>query len=332
MKKFSKILESKENILDIIGVSEKEIKEVCQDLIDDYDYSFGIKTQYISPNGHIYYKPDQASEYYPSICVELERELTDKETGKSFKKSDVRNWSGGVYYEDDANLIKTIYETIQRLESMLDSGDIKVFYSIRSINEINLRITIGAEKTSLPIDVEAIKDFIENDIERLSEFSTPNVDSGDYLVQRTMSFSNERSMEIRPKEGTFYSDVELFDDNPRCNILRRALDPKNRDIRSTSSNLIDLIDAANIIIGNIYKECKKTSNEVKVAYFDIDTDPVYIKFRDQSLIKFSFRDDDFAKGKIKVEKGLFKNKVTDVIIYKATLDIKILVEKDYGDD
>ena len=47
MKKFSKIYESKEIILDNIGITERELKEVCLDLIDDYDYSFKIYTKYI---------------------------------------------------------------------------------------------------------------------------------------------------------------------------------------------------------------------------------------------------------------------------------------------
>jgi len=58
MKKFSKIYETNEKILDVIGVTENELKEVCLDLIDDYDFEFKITAQYISHNGQIYYKPN----------------------------------------------------------------------------------------------------------------------------------------------------------------------------------------------------------------------------------------------------------------------------------
>jgi hypothetical protein len=40
MKKFSKIFETKEKILDVIGFDEVDIKDICQDLIDEYDFTF----------------------------------------------------------------------------------------------------------------------------------------------------------------------------------------------------------------------------------------------------------------------------------------------------
>jgi hypothetical protein len=149
MKKFSKIFESKEKILDVIGLDEADIKEICQDLIDEYDFSFKIIPQWISKSGGIYYKSDQSSESYPSLLVSLERQIIDRETGESKTKKDPRSWNGGVYYEDDTDLIKVVYETIRRLESMLDKGEIKVFYSIRSMNDIQLRITTSIEQTKL---------------------------------------------------------------------------------------------------------------------------------------------------------------------------------------
>jgi hypothetical protein len=100
-----KLFENKEEILDVIGVDESEIKDACQDLIDEFDFTFKITPQWISKSGNIYYKSDQASESYPFLLISLERQLTNLESGESIVKKDPRNWNGGVYYEDDANLI-----------------------------------------------------------------------------------------------------------------------------------------------------------------------------------------------------------------------------------
>ena len=163
MKKFSKIFETKEKILDVIGIEEADIKDICQDLIDEYDFNLETTPQWISKSGSIYYKANQASECYPSLLVSLERRLTDRQTGEAKTKKDPRNWNGGVYYEDDANVIKLVYETIRRLESLLDKGEIKVFYSIRSMSDIQLRITTPIEQTKLPID-DKVGEVIEDDL------------------------------------------------------------------------------------------------------------------------------------------------------------------------
>ena len=330
MKKFSKIYETKEKILEVIGIDERDIKDICQDLIDEYDFNMKITPQWISKSGSIYYKANQATESYPSISISLNRELS---TGLSpsyhYTKNDPRNWSGGIYYEDDANLIKLFYETITRLESMLDQGEIKVFYSIRSMNDIELRITTPIEETKLPIDVENVVNFIKYEIEYLEDLPYD-----EYKIEKTWSHGNERSVEIVPKEKVFHTDVTRFKDHvPGDVILSRALKMGDRD------NTYDLAIIANHIIEKVLSACSKEESkrsDVVAKYYDEEpgignNDIVYITWNNQKLIKFTANTETIAKGNIITAKGIFKNESVQMVINKLKLKIEILVEKGYGD-
>ena len=329
MKKFSKIYESKEKILDTIGIDESDIKDICQDLIDEYDFTMKIEPRWISKSGSIYYKSNQAAESYPSLEVSLDRKIVDDE-GRSPKK-DPRNWNGGVYYEDDANLIKLVYETITRLESMLDSGEIKVFYSIRSMNEIRLRVTTPIEKTKLPIDVENVVDFIEDEIENMDDLPYE-----EYKIERTWSQGNKRTIEIVPKtERGFHTDVEKFrDDIPGDVILDRALKMRDRD------NTYDLAIIANHVIKKILNACSKEEtkrSDVVAQYYDEqpgigNSDVFYITWNNQKLIKFTASTENIAKGNVITKKGIFKDESVTMEVGKLELKIEILVEKGYGDN
>lgn len=330
MKKFSKIYETKEKILEVIGIDERDIKDICQDLIDEYDFNMKITPQWISKSGSIYYKANQAAESYPSLLVSLERELTDKQTGEAKTKKDPRNWNGGVYYENDANLIKLVYETITRLESMLDQGEIKVFYSIRSMNDIELRITTPIEETKLPIDVENVVDFIQDEIEYLEDLPYE-----EYKIEKTWSHGNERTIEIVPKnERGFHVDVSKFSEEvPGDVILARALKMGDRD------NTYDLAIIANHIIKKVLSACGKEEakrSDVVAKYYDEEpgignNDIVYITWNNQKLIKFTANTETIAKGNIITTKGIFKNESVQMVIDKLELKIEILVEKGYGD-
>lgn len=315
-----KLFESKEEILDVIGVDEDEIKDACQDLIDEFDFTFKITPQWISKSGSIYYKSDQASESYPSLLVSLERQITDRDRGETNKK-DPRNWNGGVYYEDDANLIKIVYETIKRLESMLDRGEIKVFYSIRSMNDVQLRITAPIEKTKLPIDVENVVNFIKNRIERLDDLPYP-----EYKIEATWTHGNERGIQIVPKRIKFHTDVRYFDERePGDMILKRLL------IEEQTNNIQDLQDIANHVIEKLRDACTKGDakrSDIVSEYYDGDLyleENLYIKYGETKLIKITSNIEKVGKGRIKTASGIFKDKFVDVQVDKLEMKINILV-------
>lgn len=334
MKKFSKIFETKEKILDVIGVDEADIKDICQDLIDEFDFTYKITPQWISKSGSIYYKANQASETYPSLLVSLERQIIDRESGEAKTKKDPRSWNGGVYYEDNADLIKVVYETIRRLESMLDRGEIKVFYSIRSMNDIQLRITTPIEQTKLPIDVENVVNFIENIESRSIQEQLPYTE---YKIERTWSQGNRRSIEIVPTRTKFHTDVRYFDKGePGDMILMRVLNQNSGE--SMISNGSDLVKIANFIVRKLRDACTKGDakrSDIVAEYYDEDDygfdNSVYIKYNDMKLIKIASSTDHIGKGKIKTASGIFKDTFVDVKIEKLEMQIEILVERGYGD-
>lgn len=329
MKKFSKINETKEKILDVIGIDEVDIKDICRDLIDEFDFEMKITPQWISKSGNIFYKSNQASESYPSLNISLTRQLTTGSSPSSYIKSDPRNWNGGVYYEDDRNLLKILYETISRLESMLERGEIKVFYAIRSMSDIQLRITTPIEETKLPIDVENVVNFIKNQIENLNDLPYP-----EYKVERDWSHGNKRAIEILPKEKLFHRDVTKFKDHmPGDVILARAIKMGNSD------NTYDLAIIANYIIQRVLSSCSKDEAkrvDLVAEYYNEgpgigNNDIVYITCNKQKLIKFTANTENIAKGNVITKKGIFKDESIHMEVDKLELEIEILVEKGYGD-
>lgn len=327
MRKFSKIFETKEKILDVIGIEEADIKDICQDLIDEYDFSFKIIPQWISKSGTVYYKSNQSSESYPSLLVSLERELDyESKTDK-----DPRNWNGGVYYESDANVIKVIYETISRLESLLDKGDIKVFYSIRSMGDIQLRITSSIERSTLPIDVENVINFIE----KIDGLDLPYPE---YEIGRTWSQGNKRSIAIVPILSSRFNT-----DPPGDFIIARIIknNNHNRDYyKSVQYNTLDLVKSANLVIRKLRDACEKgdvKSSDIKAEYYDENDSEfsdgyVYIECNGVKLIKIRSSVDRITKSKVKLSSGIFKDIFLEVVFLKLEMDIEILVEKGHGDD
>jgi len=128
---------TKSDILNSIGITEDEIKDICQDLID-YEYVVKLDTRFISLTGNIHREPNRSHEFYPCLSISLKREIDSK---------DPRSWDGSIYYEDDENIISEIHHIIGRIGSTLENETSKVFYSIRNINDIEIRITTPSVKT-----------------------------------------------------------------------------------------------------------------------------------------------------------------------------------------
>lgn len=165
MKKFSRIFESKDDLITKLGSSEEEIKDMCSELVDE-GYKLTISTEYLGLNSKIYSKPNQTLKYYPSIEIDLHRDIRgekdqygDSDTRAEFK--DVRIWNGGVFYEGNIALLKSIYEICYRFESTFTSDKAKVYFSMRSINEVRIRITFGVEESTSAVDFSKVKSYVE---------------------------------------------------------------------------------------------------------------------------------------------------------------------------
>lgn len=169
MRKFSQLNESKSNsLLTKLGTSEDEIKDICSDLTDE-GYKIDIEVTYIGLDGHIYRNDKETTRFYPSIEIELYRDTANRdeygqgETKEEF--NDVRKWNGGVYYEGNIGILKTVYEICHRFESTFTSTDTQVYFSMRSINEVRIRITFPESKSDLPISFSKVEEFISNNFD-----------------------------------------------------------------------------------------------------------------------------------------------------------------------
>ena len=158
---------TKSDILNSIGITEDEIKDICQDLID-YEYVLQFDTSFISLSGNIHREPNRSHEFYPCLNIWLKREIDSK---------DPRSWNGSVYYEDDENIISEIHHIIGRIGSTLENETSKVFYSIRNINDIEIRITTPSVKADSFVTSSEMTDILD----QRSIWSGLNVDG--HLIQ-----------------------------------------------------------------------------------------------------------------------------------------------------
>lgn len=307
MRKFSKILESKEEFLTKLGTSEEEIKDICSDLIDD-GYVLRISNEYLGTNGHSYDTPNQTKNYYPLIDIELDRDTDNKNdygdrTTKD-KFNDVRMWNGGVFYEGDVNLLKMIYEIIFRFESMFTSEKAEVFYSIRNINDINIRITFGLENSTSPLDFGEIKKYLKN------REIIANINS-DYVIQDTTTTSNSK-ISLNISADTTASSKYYYE------FVKSILDSTEKN------NLNSLKDLAKKYAENIFKLCKESNTKIKGKYREHPgTGSYYVISEGKNLIEFKYNFEKEDEMNIVTKKGIFKNETAKIIIYSMELIITL---------
>ena len=179
---------TKSDILNSIGISEEEIKDICQDLID-YEYVVKFDTSFISlsnstlERGQIHKEPNRSHEFYPCLNIYLKREIDSK---------DPRSWNGSIYYEDDENIISEIHHIIGRIGSTLENETSKVFYSIRSINDIEIRITTPSVKADNFVTSSEMAGILD----QKSIWTGLNVDG--HLIQA--GFHGDSYIKIEPED------------------------------------------------------------------------------------------------------------------------------------
>ena len=159
MRKFSQILESKEELLSRINVDDDSIEEIFIDMVD-LGYSYMIDQVYISiSTGYPHRRTRDVKDYYPGIEIDLNRNIDDKSISDG-GSGDVRNWNGGVYFESKLEIIDSIYNSIHRIKSMLN-GKASVYYSIRGVNDIEIRIIFDREQSDSFINYESVEDILK---------------------------------------------------------------------------------------------------------------------------------------------------------------------------
>jgi hypothetical protein len=306
MKKFTRIHESKEKILDLVGLTESELKSIFQELIDEYDFSFEIRNIWVAKSGHIYYKPNQALETYPCLVIEMNRILDGI-------KVDPRNWNGGVYYEDDLNLIKLLLNVIKQLENSISGG--KIFYAIRNLGEIDIRISVDIEKVDLAINKEKVLKFIENingkedEWARENFFNLPNPLQEDYSIKHTFSMGDKKTIEVKPSAHLSLTSIY------------------NRVLKDTQSKKeIDNMEDLKIIYERFVKKFFDICNEKKNLSLIGRIRSYHIYFGDDEIIKiyYSKGEERTFTTKRKIGGSIFKPEYAKFTFYNIDIDIEFL--------
>lgn len=322
---------TKSDILNSIGISEEEIKDICQDLID-YEYVVTFDTSFISLTGNIHKEPNRSHEFYPCLNIYLKREIDSK---------DPRIWNGSIYYEDDENIISEIHHIIGRIGSTLENETSKVFYSIRNINDIEIRITIPS--------VKAVNLITNSEmVAILDQKSTWTGLEVDRHSIRLFNFLDAKSLKIEPEDidGLIKSvtDGEIKDNKDSIfesfeKIIARI---KSKLVQiGCSSDKIQFYDSYNDNTSspNVTKEILKSKMTNK---FDDDIHSrglwYILLYGDQEVFRIELKVSRIVDRDVKVKSGsIFKKSTTKKVkLYLGEITIESIDDDDgweeYEDD
>ena len=315
MRKFSKIFESKETLLSKLGSSEDEIKDMCTELTDE-GYEIKISTEYIGADGHIYYGENETSKYNPCIEVDLYRDTTqaiqgsqynEKETKEQFK--DVRKWNGGVYYEGNMSILKSVYELCYRFESTFTNGEAEVFFSMRSINEVRIRITFKLVESEGPIDFSEVNRYLGN--------QGLDLDDDYYDVEDSMTSDGGKTRSI---------SIVHKDRSNKHETVKRILNSEihSHTTKDDTEYLGQLVKEYVDRLFDVAKGSAKSALSLKVKGSDSYHDfGYYIMMGGTVLISI---EGDFPiedEHEIVVAKGIFKDRREKITIRSVDMDIKL---------
>lgn len=321
MRKFSKIFENRDDLLTNLGTSEDEIKDICSELIDE-GYKITMSYEYIGVNGHIYHRPNQTKEYYPAIDIELKRDIRGKVTGYDEREildefKDVRNWNGGVFYEGNINILKSIYELCYRFESTFTSDKANVFFSVKSINEISIRITFGVEHSKAPLDFSAIKEYMLNGF-------INHIDDESYVVFNNFINGDDKNMSVTINNKRDSVPIKKIIDRVLKQIPVSGARGSEYNGGNDQDYLLEKIFKP--CVRDVYNFCKKQNDKVLLRW-NIDGEVAKISINDKTLIQLSASFEKRSQKEVVVAKGIFKDKKEIIAFY--SMDIKVSLTADY---
>lgn len=266
MRKFSQIFESKEELLSKLSSSDDNLEEIFVDLTD-IGYTIITDQIYISTSsGNIYYDKKEVKNFYPGIEIRLDRHIDDK-------KGDFRNWDGNIYYENDDSLLEHIYNSLHRVKSSF-KDKAKIYYSIRSINTIEIRLFFDKEEGNSIIDYEKVEELVDklqieprrNDMDRYRDLD------GERIEGYSINYDNSWR---RPGGQIYEFVVKLREVGDNINIIGNDLTPGEWSILSDITrwenllrkddlnNKTQLMSIFNIWCNKFYKKIK--SENVKLV-------------------------------------------------------------------
>jgi hypothetical protein len=315
MKKFTKLFENKESIIQVLDITEDEIRDICQDLIDEFEYDLDINYEWMSTKtGTRFSTPNQAIESYPIMTIELKRNVDDKK--------DPRNWNGGIYYENDDNIIKRIYEVIYRIKSLCNEEGVKIFYSTRSINQIEIRISTPIEKSKVSFNKEKIYNFIKN-ISDINLYEYQARTSNDWKA--IGKIENEIKVIISTLKKSFDNNYKKYSDESIDSLVFRKV------FNGETNNLSDFGKISEIFAFEMLDVCREDAKTAQIVEYYTNSDgstDFFIKDGDHTFLKVEFKNEKLQTIDVTIpNKNGFWNSTKNVKfdLYVLYANVKFLI-------
>jgi hypothetical protein len=328
MKKFSRIVEGSDNmssLLSKINVTKDDLMEILVDL-SDVGYTIDLEEVYVSTkDGYPHRKQSSTKDFYPGIEIGVYRKTTDDEGGILSNYNDVRKWNGGVYYENDISIIESITSIVYRLQSTFGDKS-KVYYSLRSINDISIRILFDASSNDEPVDYDSFKKYLD-DLEtrridsNISELEDESIEY--YNIFRTISSGNIYKTEIRPNKNIVSKPLNITTPtNSSDFIIKSIIEDGENDNKYQLDKIFD------IYVKKLFKHANN-SNRVELVKSEgrKGTTAYNIINKESKKVIFNITStyEDFATFRLVQKGGLLKrDKVTRVDIYYMDIRIEIV--------
>lgn len=321
-----KLYESVKDIFKKLPIEESDISDILIDLTDN-GYNIKYKSFFLSDSGKTYEDNKGIGNYYPVILISIKRDKKYKEDGSN----DVRHWDGSLYFEDSDSVLESIYHSISRLRHTL--SDYKLYYNIRNINEIYIRIIFDKEKQddfNLEFAMKEYRKLIGEycNIDGLNGRYDETNFMTFYEVEEGISTQSRISIDVSPIRQR-HDNVDIL--NPR-NILSHIM--QRSVVRIESDNKGDLLNFFKIFIDDFVKKLN-TKYSVKVKHNGSSVFRIYNSINKDTYIVFHIDYEPINSYKVLTKEGGFmrKDQYKDIRLYKLDVDatFKVLSKKDFKD-
>jgi hypothetical protein len=305
-----KLYESVNDIFKKLPIEEAEISDILIDLKDN-GYDIKYQSFFLSESGKTYEDNKGIGNYYPAILISIERK-------KNSVGGDARNWDGSIYFEDSDSVLDSIYHSISRLKNTLK--DYKVYYTIRNINEIYIRIVFDKETQddfSYEFAISEYRKLIEkySNIDGLNGRYDETNFTTFYEFEEHLSTKSKITMEISPITTNSYN-VDIF--NP-TNIL--SLIVKRSVVFGDLSNKNDLMSMFNTFL-NEYVEKLNSKYSVKSQCEGYGIFRIVNKTNKDTYITFNIDYEINTTHKVLTKEGGFmrRDKYENISLFKLNVD------------
>lgn len=306
-----KLYESVADIFKKLPIEESDISDILLDL-KDVGFNIDYKSFFLSNTGKTYDDSRGIGDYYPVILISITRKKKDVK--------DVRNWDGSLYFEDSESVLESIYHSISRLKNTLN--DYKVYFNIRNINEIYIRIVfdkVVQDEFNLETAMAEYKKLI-NEYYNIDAYNN-RYDETDYKTfygfEEGLTSRSTTSFEIKPIKGR---DTQIDIVNPD-NILSHII--KRSKIYIENNNKSDLNNIFKLFLEE-YTKRLNFKNLVKIKEGST-TFRIVNSITKDTYITIDLFHEPYGTYKYLKKKGIFKNTYGEYNLYKLDVDARFKI-------